>query len=99
MASLATLLEDQTREFWNMSETKTNQVILSDSSHAKLVEGVERLKTFIGISVSESELLDMLIDNYLRSYLDKYVEKSHELVDLKARMEKLEGAGYRAFAL
>ena len=80
-----------------MSETKTNQVILSDSSHAKLVEGVERLKTFIGISVSESELLDMLIDNYLRSYLDRYMEKSHELVDLKARMEKLEGAGYRAF--
>ena len=92
-------LEDQTREFWNMSETKTNQVILSDSSHAKLVEGVERLKTFIGISVSESELLDMLIDNYLRSYVDKYVQKSHELVDLKARMEKLEGAGYRAFEL
>ena len=71
--------------------------MLSDSSHAKIVEGVERLKTFIGISVSESELLDMLIDNYLRSYLDKYVEKSHELVDLKARMEKLEGEGYRAF--
>ena len=92
------MLEDQTREFWNMSETKTNQVImLSDSAYAKLVAGVERLKTFIGISVSESELLDMLIDNYLRSYLDKYVEKSHELVDLKARMEKLEGAGYRAF--
>ena len=90
-------MEDQTREFWNMSETKTNQVILSDSSHAKLVEGVERLKIFIGISVSESELLDMLIDNYLRSYLDRYVEKSHELVDLKARIEKLEGAGYRAF--
>ena len=39
----------------------------------------------------------MLIDNYLRSYLDRYMEKSHELVDLKARMEKLEGEGYRAF--
>ena len=71
--------------------------MLSDSSHAKIVEGVERLKTFIGISVSESELLDMLIDNYLQTYLEKYVQKSHELVDLKARMEKLEGAGYRAF--
>ena len=80
-----------------MSEIKTNQVILSDSSHAKLVEWVERLKIFIGISVSESELLDMLIDTYLQTYLEKYVEKSHELVDLKARMEKLEGAGYRAF--
>ena len=90
-------MEDQTREFWNMSETKTNQVILSDSSHAKIVEGVERLKTYIGVSVSGSEILDALIDNYLRSYVDKYVQKSHELVDLKARMEKLEGAGYRAF--
>ena len=71
--------------------------MLSDSSHEKIVEGVERLKTYIGVSVSGSEILDALIDNYLRSYLDRYVEKSHELVDLKARMIKLEREGYRAF--
>lgn len=80
-----------------MSETKTNQVMLSDSSHEKIVEGVERLKTYIGVSVSGSEILDALIDNYLRSYLDKYVQKSHELVDLKARMVKIEREGYIAF--
>ena len=71
--------------------------MLSDSAHAKLVEGVERLKTFIGVSVSGSEILDMLITNHLQTYIEKYVQKSHELVDLKARMEKLEGEGYMAF--
>ena len=80
-----------------MSETKTNQVILSDSAHEKLVEGVEQLKTFIGVSISGSEILDALIANHLQSHIEKYVQKSHELVDLKDRVRKLEERGYRAF--
>ena len=42
-------LEDQTREFLNMSETKIRAFRMSESAHAKLVEGVEHLELFTGV--------------------------------------------------
>jgi len=93
---LVVLLEDQTRRFWNMSETKTNQVMLSDSSHAKIVEGVDQLKIFTGTSISGREVLDALVKEYLQSYIEEYLARSREITALKDRVKRLEESGYRA---
>tara|TARA_Y100001968_G_scaffold295331_1_gene302622 strand:+ start:266 stop:550 length:285 start_codon:yes stop_codon:yes gene_type:complete len=73
-----------------MSETKIRAFRMSESAHAKLVEGVEQLKFFSGTFVSRRQVLEELVNEYLPSYMDKYMQRSHELVDLKDRVKKLE---------
>ena len=96
MPPLLPLLEDQTREFWNMSETKTNQVIMSDSAHAKLVAGVKELETLTGVSIPRGEVLDSLVHVHISSYVSEYLNRAHEIAMLKERVEELEENGYRA---
>ena len=71
-------------------------MVMSDSAHTKLVEGVEKLKIFTGTSVSGSEVLDALVHAYLPSYIDEYVERSREITALKDRVKRQEESGYRA---
>ena len=80
-----------------MSETKTNQVIMSDSAHAKLVAGVKQLETLTGVSIPRGEVLDSLVHVHLSRYLSEYTDRAREIVMLKERVQELEGNGYRAF--
>jgi hypothetical protein len=89
-------LEDQTREFWNMSETKTNQVIMSDSAHAKLVAGVKELETLTGVSIPIGEVLDSLVHVHISNYVSEYPDRAHEIAMYRERVQELEGNGYRA---